>query len=130
MAFTYSGTLATDLDKVRFYLQDTVSGSGPKPGDGNFTNAELTGLITAEGTWQRAVAAGFETLAAAWRRHPDFTADGLSLKRGSIADGYAKQAKEWRSDYGTAARPRTSAAGGRATTRIDGYSEDVDGFAR
>jgi len=128
--FSYDATLAANRDKVRFHLQDTVSGSGPKPGDGNFANTELDALITAEGSWQRAVAAGFETLAAAWRRHPDFTADGLSLKRGSIADGYAKQAAEWRKQYGTAARPRTGVAGGRAVTRVDGYSDDIDGFTR
>lgn len=128
MAFTYSGTLATDLDKVRFYLQDTVSGSGPKPADGNFTNAELTGLITAEGSWQRAVAAGFEALATAWRRYPSVTADGLRLARSDIAKGFDEQAKKWRKDFGTSATARTGVAGSRATTRVDGYSSDVDSF--
>ena len=122
MAFTYAGTLATNLDKARFYLQDTVENSGPKPGDGNFADAELSGLITAEGSWQRAVAAGFETLAAAWRRYPDFKADGLTLNRSDIADGYAAQAKVWRAKYGSA----SSGAGSRAVTRRDGYSDDVD----
>lgn len=128
MAFTYSGTLATDLDKVRFYLQDTVSGSGPKPADGNFTNAELTGLITTEGSWQRAVAAGFETLATAWRRYPSFTADGLQLARSDIAKGFDEQAQKWRKQYGTSTTARTGVAGSRAPTRVDGYSSDVDAF--
>lgn len=125
MTITYTGTLLTDLDKIRFYLQDTVSGSGPKPADGNFTDAELTALITVEGTWQRAVAGGFETLASAWRRYPNFTADGLTLNRTAIADGYAKQAKEWRDKAGY---PSTTyvRAGSRAVTRVDGYSSDVD----
>jgi hypothetical protein len=128
MAFTYSGTLTTNLDKVRFYLQDITSGAGPKPGDGNFTDAELEGLITAEGSWQRAVAAGFETLAIAWRKYPSFTADGLQLARSDIAKGFAEQAKEWRKLHGSSTTARTGVAGSRAPTRVDGYSSDVDVF--
>lgn len=124
MSFTYTDTLATDRDKVRFYLQDTASGSGPKPTDGNFTDEELAGLISAEGTWQRAVAAGYEVLAAAWQRYPSFTADGLSVSRSDIAKGYASKAAEWRKQYGAATS--TSRAGSRAVTRVDGYSSDVD----
>jgi len=122
MTFTYAGTLATNLDKVRYYLQDTTSGAGPKPGDGNFTDAELTGLITVEGSWQCAVAAGFETLAAAWRHYPSFQADGLRLDRTAIADGYAAQALQWRKRHGASG----GGAGSRSVTRVDGYSDDVD----
>ncbi len=121
MAFTYAGDLSSDREKVRFYLQDAVSGSGPKPADANFTDEELDGLITAEGSWQRAVAAGFETLAAAWRRYPTFKADGLSLNRSDIAKGYSTQAKEWRRKYGGSG----GGAGSRAVTRADGYSDDI-----
>jgi hypothetical protein len=122
---TYDDTLDTDLDKIRFYLQDTVLGSGPKPADGNFTDAELTALITTEGTWQRAVAAGFETLAAAWYKYPTFTADGLTLNRDKIANGFAEQAKVWRAAYGTNVASRSGGAGSRAVTRVDGYSSTV-----
>lgn len=122
MAFTYLGDLSTDLDKVRFYLQDTVSGSGPKPSDGNFTDAELEALVTTEGSWQRAVAAGFETLASAWRKFINFSADGSSYSLSNIADGYAAQAKDWRIKFGTG----SVKAGSRAITRVDGYSSDVD----
>jgi hypothetical protein len=126
MTFTYTDTLSESRDKVRFYLQDTVLGEGPLPADGNFTDEELDGLITAEGIWQRAVAAGLETLANAWRRYPSFSADGLKLDRSDIADGYAKQAKEWRDTYGESSAALTSRAGSRAVTRVDGYSDDVD----
>ncbi len=121
MAFTYDDTLGSDLATVRFYLQDTVANSGPKPSDSNFTDAEIEGLIAAEGSWQRAVAAGFETLAAAWRRYPTFKADGLSLNRSDIAKGYTTQAKEWRRKYGGSG----GGAGSRAVTRADGYSDDI-----
>ena len=126
MAFTYTDTLSVGRDKVRFYLQDTVYGSGPKPADGNFTDEELDGLITLEGTWQRAVAAGFETLSAAWLRYPSFSADGLQLSRSDIAKGYAAQAKDWRDKYGSSSGAVQSRAGSRAVTRSDGYSDDID----
>lgn len=121
MAFTYAGDLSTNLDKVRFYLGDKVEDAGPLPSDANFTDAELNGLISAEGSWQKAVAAGFETLAARWRRYPNFKADGLTLNRSDIADGFLAQAKRWRATYG-----RGAGAGSRAVTRADGYSDDKD----
>lgn len=127
MTITYHSTLDRDLDKVRFYLQDTVNSSGPKPADGNFTDDELSALVTVEGAWQRAVAAGFEALASAWRKYPSFTADGLKLDRSNIADGYDAKAKEWRKLYGTSVASKTGGAGSRAVTRVDGYSSDIDG---
>jgi len=121
MAVTYLGTLASDRDKTRFYLQDTVEDSGPKPSDANFSDAEIDGLLTAEGSWQRAVAAGFETLAASWLRYPNFKADGLTVNRSDIAKGYAKQAIEWRRKHGGSG----GGAGSRAVTRVDSYSDDI-----
>ena len=117
MAFTYLGTLATDRDKVRFYLGDTTRAAGPLPADANFTDAEIDGLITAEGSWQRAVAAGFERLASSWRKYPSFTADGLQLARSDIAKGFDEQAQKWRKDYGTSTTARTGVAGSRARDR-------------
>ena len=124
MTYTYLENLATDRDRVRFYLQDTEVGKGPKPADANFADEEIAGMITIEGSWQRAVAAGFETLASAWQRYPNFTADGLNVQRSDIAKGYAASAAEWRKKYGSTAN--TSRAGSRAVTRVDGYSDDVD----
>lgn len=121
MAFTYLGTLANNRDKVRSYLRDVTTGEGPLPDDDNFSDAEIDGLITAEGSWQRAVAGGFETLASAWRRYPSHTADGLQFSGSDIAKGYAESAKEWRTRYGGS----TSSVGVRHPTRIDGYSDDV-----
>ena len=121
MTFTYTGDLGTNLDLVRYYLGDVTAAAGPLPADGNFTDEELGGLLTAEGSWQRAVAAGFETLAARWRRYPDFKADGLSLSRSDIADGFLAQAKFWRTTYG-----RGTGAGSRSVTRVDAYSDDKD----
>jgi len=122
MSFYYDASLSGNRDKVRFHLQDTVYGAGPRPGDGNFSDQELDGLITAEGSWQRAVAAGFESLASAWMRYPSFRTDALGLSRSDIAQGYQKQAVQWRKRYGTAG----GAAASRAVTRADAYSSDYD----
>lgn len=120
MTFTYAGTLANDLDKVRFYIQDTVENSGPKPSDGNFTDEELSGLVSAEGTWQRAVAAGYEVLAAVWARFADLTVGPRKEAFSQIAERYAALAKEWRAKHGAAMRARVA-----GIIRVDGYSDDV-----
>ena len=121
MAFTYVGDLSTNRDNVRTYLQDITADAGPLPADANFSDAQIDGLITAEGSWQRAVAAGFEILAAAWMRYPSHEADGLRFSGSDIAKGYQEQAKEWRKLYGGS----TTSTGTRHPTRIDGYSSDV-----
>lgn len=127
MAFTYIGDLSTNRDKVRFHLQDTTSGSGPKPSDGNFTDAEIDGLIASFGSWQRAVYAGFTVLESAWRRFPNFrTESGFSVNRTDIADGYHKQAMDWARQYGLPTGLIGSSAGYAGMTRVDGYSDDVD----
>lgn len=125
MAITYAGTLATDLDRVRFHLgdTDTATSKGPKPADGQFTDNELNGLISVEGSWQRAVAAGFEALASLWARHVDFDAGGMSASQSQIAAQYRQSALEWRTKYGVGS---SGGSGSRAVTRADGYSDDLD----
>jgi len=122
MTVTYIGDLSTDRDKVRFYLQDTVEGSGPKPSEGNFTDAEVDGLIDLEGNWQRAVAAGFEALAAGWGKYADLTVGPRKEALSQIAARYQKLAEDWREKYGTATMRRVYVAG---QVRVDGYSDDV-----
>lgn len=127
MAITYVGDLTTDRDKVRFWLQDTEDGNGPKPNDANFTDAEIDGLVVAYGSWQRAVYAGLMALATAWRRFPDFrTESGFSVNRTDIADGYHQQALDWAKMYGLPTALVAGSAGSAAVTRVDAYSSDVD----
>ena len=122
MTFTYAGTLATDLDEIRFKVQDTVSGSGVKPAGGNFTDEEIAGLLTIEGTVERTVAALYEALAAIWGNYVDTRMGARDEKLSQVADRYWKLAKQWRQDYGYGA---TTLATG-FVTRVDGYSDDVD----
>jgi len=118
MAFSYHDDLATDRDKVRFWLQDTIEKQGPKPSTGNFSDAELDGLITAEGTWQQAVAAGFEVLASAWQPKTSFSVYDGSFSRSDAATGYLKQAAKWRETYGE---------GGNITDELGGKTTDFSG---
>lgn len=121
MTFTYAGTLTTDLDKVRFYIQDTTASSGPKPDGGNFTDEELGGLIAAEGSWGRAVAGAFEALAALWSPRYNFASEGQRFDRASVAKQHAEAALTWRKKYGSTG----SRVGSTATTRVDAYSTDI-----
>lgn len=124
MTFTYAGTYDSDREKVRENIRDTTSGSGPLPADANFSDELLAGIITTEGSWERATAACFEMLAAAWRRHPSYATDGLRLDRSDIADGFDETAQSWRDDYGRASKSYSpvSVAG---QINVDGYSDDI-----
>jgi len=122
MAVTYDDELATDRDRVRFNLHDTVSGSGPQPDSGNFTDNEIAGIISLEGSWQKAVASGFEVLAAAWRRYTDTQVGPRREMYHLIANGYAKDAERWRDRYGDTGGGTFSSAW---VTRVDAYSDDI-----
>lgn len=100
MTVTYDADFTTDRDKVRSYIRDTVEFEGPLPDDENFSDAEIAGFITAEGSWQRAVAAAFESLAAAWITHPTYQADNMAISNSHIARNYQQQAEYWRKRYG------------------------------
>jgi hypothetical protein len=121
VSVTYSSALTDDVSRVRFWLRDTAVGAGPLPGDANFADSEIEQLVTLEGDWRPAVAAGFEALASAWARHPDFTSGDVSISRSAIAKSYKEQAAEWRRRYGGSGDMATVVIG--SMTRIDAYSE-------
>src|SRR4030067_1845791 len=101
MAFTYLGTLATNRDKVRFYTGDTSNAPdvGIKPGGYNFSDAEIDGLVTAEGTWQRAVAAVYEALAALFAQEVDEKNEKISMMYSQKAARYQALAEKWGKGY-------------------------------
>ena len=117
---TYNDNLSASRDKVRFNIGDTVSGSGPRPSDGNFTDDEIAGLISIEGTWQRAVAGAMERLAREWTRHATFAADGLKLNRSDIAKGWREEAAAWRKRFGYTVPIKVA-----GQINQDAYSDDV-----
>lgn len=87
MAFSYSTALTTDRDKVRFFIGDTVSGSGPRPSGANFANEELDGLISIGGSWQGAAALACRALATSWM------AEAKQVKIGEYSVTYSDRAK-------------------------------------
>lgn len=122
MTFTYDGTLTTNLDKIRFKIQDTVSGSGIKPNNGNFTDEEIAGLLAEEGNnVNRTVAALYEALATVWANYVDTKIGSRDEKSSQAAARYAKLAEKWRDDYGYTG---TTLVTGFAT-RVDAYSDDI-----
>ena len=120
MTLTYAGDYSTDLEKTRFHLSDTTTSSGPRPTGANFTDEVLTPLITAQGTWQRAVAVVLDVLATEWSRYSDITVGPRRESYSQIAGNYRKQAAQWRKDYGIL--PGALVAG---VIRVDGYSDDI-----
>ncbi len=122
MTFTYAGTLATDLDYIRFKIGDTaVSPAGIKPLGANFTDAEITGLLAIEGTKERTVAAIYETLSIVWANYVDTKIGPRDEKLSQVSARYAQWAKEWRDEYGSGA----ATLGVGFVTRVDGYSDDI-----
>lgn len=94
-AFTYLGDMSTELDQMRFALSDTVEGSGPFPGGGNFTDGELNGLNTNEGNWESAVGAAFGMLAARWAKYVNISTGPRSESLSKIADNFTRLAEQW-----------------------------------
>ena len=105
MAVNYDDALSTDRDKVRFHIGDTIREDGPRPKGANFTDDEITGVLSIKSTWQRTV-----YITAGPRR------ETLS----QVAEGYRKQAAEWAREHNI--MPGIKVAG---VIRIDGYSDDV-----
>ncbi len=101
MTFTYNEDLSTDLDVIRFRVSDTTSGSGLKPDGSNFTDEEISGLLTIEGSPERTIAAIYENLATAWANYVDTQIGARSEKLSQKATRYASLAKQWRDDYGS-----------------------------
>lgn len=122
MTFTYVGTLATDLDVIRFRVGDTVSGSGVRPSGGNFTDEEINGLLAIEGTVNTTVAALYERLAGEWSNYVDTSVGARDEKLSQIAARYQALAKQWRDEYGVGVETALSTG---FVTRVDGYSDDV-----
>jgi hypothetical protein len=122
---TYKDSLETDRDRVRFSIQDTIEGQGPKPDGGNFTDEELDGVLSSESAWPGAVAACFEVLAGLWAQYVDTTIGPRKEQYSQVARRYQSLAESWRVKYGPASVATAPRTGWRPTTRVDGYSNDI-----
>ena len=128
MAFSYSDALTSERDKIRFHIRDTVSGSGPKPEDGNFSDAELDGVRAIEGSWPSTVAGVFETLAALWSKQVTFSAQegNMSAQLSDVAEQFRKSATEWRAKASALGGSDFTLLGSGPAIRADGYSNNLD----
>ena len=122
MALTYSGTLATDLDKVRFYIGDTTVDAGPLPSAGNFTNEELNGLLSTAGSVNKAVSAAMAGISARWASYANISVGPRKEDYATIAEAWSKRQAEWNAQHGV---KLTSTASVAFVTRVDGFSDDI-----
>lgn len=118
MAFNYSGDPSdSDLDLVRFLLQDTDST------DVLLQDAEITALITIQGSAQKAAAQGAEVIAAGLGRKIDRTSLSLTASPGRTAEFFLDLAQRLRSE---ANRHLEVFAGGRSKDGKRTLEQDSD----
>ena len=122
MAATYTAGSTADRDRLRLIIGDTPTAGGTTFAadiDALFQDEELDDLLVQEASVNLAGALALEILASRASGAFDFSADGASFKKGSVADRYMKRATQLR------ARGR-----GQKTLmplRKDAYSDDVSG---
>lgn len=123
MAFTYNADVSTTRDKVRLYSGDTVDGTGPRPDQRNFTDAEMDFFLSENGSGVPAtVSTVFETLASEWSSYTVSERQGeVSVDTKGIAAEYNALAKKWKKiALGTLGY--SSVASSTQPERIDGYN--------
>ena len=89
MSFSYDSSLASDLDKVRLYIGDTVS-------PGLFSNEEIAAYLLIETNVLLCAAALADGLAARFSKSVSFSLEGLSISNSIKADNYRNLADRLR----------------------------------
>lgn len=122
MAFTYIGDLSTDLDKLRFEIGDTVSGTGVLPDGSNIPDATLNAVLTQEGSVGLAAARVCESLARAWAKIAASISVGSRSESNQQVTNWTEQANELRKQYGQRSGT-TAGLFSIGMQRDDGYAE-------
>lgn len=114
MTFTYdTSDLTTALAKVRLEIGDTTSATAL------FQDEEINLKLADRSDNVLLTAADLcDILARRFAREFDFTTDGQSFRRSQKSSMYAEMAASLRS--------RASGVASVTTTRVDGYSDDID----
>lgn len=114
MTFTYSTSdLSTPLARVRLEIGDTTSATAL------FQDEEINVKLAERGDDVLLTAADLcDILARRFARDFDFATDGQSFSRSQKSKMYAEMAASLRS--------RASGVQSIATTRVDGFSDDID----
>jgi hypothetical protein len=113
--------ITTDLNQpigeLRLLIGDNIENKGVKPGGANFTDAELDYFYSRGGQDLNAAAGlACETLSWIWQTHPDFSADGLTVKTGQISAGWWRAALRFRARRGASLH---------SVQRQDAYSQGI-----
>lgn len=120
MTWTYD--LSTDIGQIRLELGDEKEENGVKPDGSNFSDEELTYILTKEGSVGCALAGACEILATQWAKVADSSAGPLSESLSKVQTSYEARAKALRRQYGGG----TLGAFAIAPSRVDGYSEEAE----
>jgi hypothetical protein len=123
MAFTYSDALTTDREKIRLRIGDTQTDAGPRPDKRNFSDAEITFILSEEDSRVNgAIAHAFEILTSEWTAYAISEKEGeVNFDAKSVADEFRKRAERWRKKPGGA--DEAEGSGGLVTlTREDAYT--------
>jgi hypothetical protein len=102
MAFTYSTDLATDRDKIRLRIGDTVANAGPRPDKRNFDDAEIAFILSDEDDRvSGAIAQVFEILSNEWSAYALSERDSdVAMDATEVAKQFRAQAKIYRAKPG------------------------------
>lgn len=101
MSWNYLTTLTTDRDIVRFNIGDRVENEGVRPDGANFSDEEITYLLTKCGSVDAACVLAFRILANEWTQYALTEREGeASLAATNVADMYRQRAKDWANDTG------------------------------
>lgn len=87
--------------RLRLLINDTEPGAGPRPGQRNFTDAELDTMLELEGgNLYRAAALVFEALMSAWSALAERVGLGPQTYESTQARRYKDLALHYREQYG------------------------------
>lgn len=113
MAFTYTGALTTDLERVRRLISDTDGANAL------FTDAEINWFVSAGGSVYGAAALAARAIAGSKALLAQRVSEGsFSEDLGTMAANLLVMAKTW----DTMAQRSTGTIG---VTRVDGYSSTI-----
>lgn len=126
MTYSYSEALTVSRDKIRLRIGDTVEAAGPRPDKRNFSDEELTFVLSEETTVNASIAHCFEILANEWTAFALMEREGeVTFDAKEVANNYRTQAAFWRRKPGGASEAERS-AGIIDLTRYDAWTEAAE----
>jgi len=121
MTYSYSETLTTDIDKVRFYLSDTTE-SGAL-----FSNETIQAVLDMHGDDVLSAAAALaDSLVARFSRSVSFSIEGLTIQNQQKAENYRLLAARLRAIRANAASAGALSVSGVSVAGMRSIDADTD----